>query len=93
MAIRMHFPADVNPEPDAAYPRSSDAAFPFNPHLSAPAMRRPASSSIVLLATLMAAITLALSSYSKEIAAAWWCPGMTTVWLSESTVHCRKTSP
>ena len=34
MAIRMSFPADVNPDPDAEYPRSMAQAFPFDPHLT-----------------------------------------------------------
>lgn len=34
MSTRMPFPADVNPDPDAEYPRSMAQAFPFDPHLT-----------------------------------------------------------
>lgn len=42
MAIRMTFPDDVNPDPEATYSRSMLDAFPFDPHLSATARRLPA---------------------------------------------------
>ncbi|WP_315128048.1 hypothetical protein [Comamonas antarctica] len=63
MAIRMIFPADVNPDPDAKFARGMAEAFPFDPHLSLapagfPVPNRP---SLWLCAALMVLITLALS--------------------------------
>lgn len=63
MAIRMHFPADVNPEPDAKSSRGMAEAFPFDPHL-APASERsmvPNRPTFWLIAALLVLISLALS--------------------------------
>jgi len=39
MTIRMPFPSDVNPDPDAEYSRSMAQAFPFDPQLTPPPNR------------------------------------------------------
>ena len=39
MTTRMPFPTDVNPDPDAEYPRSMAQAFPFDPQLTPPPSR------------------------------------------------------
>ncbi|WP_200844023.1 hypothetical protein [Pantoea sp. 18069] len=64
MAIRMTFPSDVNPEPDAKYSRGMAEAFPFNPHLAAsprrfPVPNRPA---FWIAAAMLVLITLAMSA-------------------------------
>ena len=35
MAIRMHFPSDVNPEPEATFTRGMAQAFPADPYQTA----------------------------------------------------------
>jgi len=41
MAIRIHFPADVNPDPDAKFSRGMAEAFPFDPTLTTAPRRFP----------------------------------------------------
>ena len=63
MAIRMHFPSDVNPEPEATFKRGMAQAFPADPHLT-PAPRRfpvPNRPDLWLGAALLVLITLAMS--------------------------------
>ena len=63
MAIRMPFPSDVNPEPEAAYKRGMAQAFPADPKLTT-ALRRfpvPNRPGLWLGAALLVLITLALS--------------------------------
>ncbi len=63
MAIRMPFPADVNPEPDAKFARGMADAFPTDLHLS-PALRRfpmPNRPTTWLIAAMLVLICLALS--------------------------------
>ena len=62
MAIRMHFPSDVNPEPEATFKRGMAQAFPADPHLT-PAPRRfpvPNRPGFWLGAALLAVSTLSL---------------------------------
>lgn len=70
MAIRVPFPADVNPEPDATYKRGMAQAFPADPHLS-PAPRRfpvPNRPTPWLIAAMLVLIGLALSGCSGATA-------------------------
>ena len=63
MAIRMHFPADVNPDPDAKFARGMAEAFPFDPKLTITARRFPAPNrpGLWLCAALLVLNTLAMS--------------------------------
>ncbi|WP_159918015.1 hypothetical protein [Pantoea sp. 18069] len=67
MTTRIPFPADVNPDPDAEYPRSMAQAFPFDPHLTPQPRRldllnRP---SLWIAALLMVLICLTLTGCSS----------------------------
>lgn len=63
MAIRMHFPADVNPDPDAKFSRGMAEAFPLDPTLTAAPRRFPVPNrpSLWLGAALLVLISLAMS--------------------------------
>lgn len=66
MAIRVSFPADVNPEPEAKFSRRMAEAFPFDPHLTPetrafPVPNRPGA---WLIAALLVTMCLALSGCS-----------------------------
>lgn len=67
MAIRMHFPADVNPEPDAKFARGMAEAFPVHPHLTTAQERFPVPNrpGFWLIAALIVLISLALSGCSS----------------------------
>lgn len=70
MAIRMHFPSDVNPEPEATFKRGMAQAFPADPHLT-PARRRfpvPNRPDLWLGAALLVLICLTLSGCSGAAA-------------------------
>lgn len=63
MTIRVPFPADVNPEPEAKYHRSMAQAFPGAPHLATAerGFPRPNRPSLWLIAAVLVLISLALS--------------------------------
>lgn len=105
MAIRMPFPADVNPDPDAKYCRTLGEAFPHDASRAAAVQtfRRKSGAGLWLAAAVLVAATLALSGCSgaeaqersasaselrRAAAGLWSCPGMTAVWLDDSTVQC-----
>ena len=106
MAIRVHFPADVNPDPDAKYHRSMAEAFPCAAQLDITVRRfsAPSRLSVWLAAALMLLICLATSGCGSAEAqahhdstdlqhepdAARACPDMTPVWIDTSTVECFK---
>lgn len=110
MAIRMPFPSDVTPSPDAHYHRTQAEAFPCDANeavafQSYPARKHPGR---WLALVLIAVVALALAGCSRAKAqemsesptdlrraasAAWLCPGMTAVWIDETTAQCLKEKP
>lgn len=66
MAIRVTFPADVNPEPEAKFSRCMRDAFPQDPHLTVTSTRWPTPNrpSLWLLAALLVLVCLAMSGCS-----------------------------
>ncbi|MNZ90134.1 hypothetical protein D3C78_1090880 [compost metagenome] len=105
MAVRVPFPANVNPEPDANFARGMADAFPSDPHLSAAPRRFPIPTRPTpwLIAAMLVLICLTLSGCGgaeaqersasaselrRAAAGLWLCPGMTAVWLDDSTAQC-----
>jgi hypothetical protein len=67
MTVRMPFPDDVNPDPDAMYPRSLAEAFPHDPQITPMPKRKliPNRPTAWLIATLMVLICLTLTGCSS----------------------------
>lgn len=99
--IKMKFPDDVNPQPDAKYYRQSSDAFLCNARearatQSFPKPNRPG---VWLTIAMMVLIGLALygcspdesmALTSNDNGAAMACEGMTAVWVSATEVECLK---
>lgn len=99
--IRMPFPADVNPQPDAKFYRQSSEAFRCNASeaVAMQSFTKKTRHGRWLAVALLCIFAVALAGCSaeaypamnaKDMGASQACEGMTAVWISATEVECFK---